>query len=60
MKDTNEITIPQEKKLYTEEEVIEKILNHYISLYYPNPCPEGSDHDKNRDKIKKWWKQQNK
>lgn len=59
MKDTNEITIPQEKKLYTEEEV--KILCEKAWLEgYDEHTLE--DIGKNEDIVtfENWWKQQNK
>lgn len=38
---------------YSEEELL---LNFYVHLYYSNPDPEGSDHEKNRPIIQEYLK----
>ena len=46
---------PVQSKMYTEEEVITLLLNKHIEDFYPHPCPDGSDHEKNRHKISDWF-----
>jgi hypothetical protein len=43
------------KDTFTREEVKKILLEHFVHTWYPNPCPEGSDHDKNRQRINEWF-----
>lgn len=47
-------------KTYTEKEVIGLLVEKHVQDFYPNPCPEGSDHVKNIPYMEKWLKENKK
>lgn len=49
--------IQEEKPSWSRDEIENLLLNYHVSLFYPNPDPEGSDHEKNKVKIKQYMKE---
>lgn len=44
-----------EDKMYSRGDILNSIINCIIANYYPNPSPDGCDHDKVRDHIIEWF-----
>lgn len=49
------VIIYKVKDTFTSDEVIKMLLDYHIECFYPNPDPDGSDHEKNKERITRWF-----